>query len=222
MNTHILQEIITLLNEFNKDNLVDFEIDTIRIKFNKRCKLEKLQKLGNWHKINSNNPLIAKLKDRLSAKQITSAFQLENEPIYYCNIPDRPKYNKAQMVIFGLCQYHKDPPNINKVSQIASTLKDISSIDLCVDFEAKPNIDNLSEYEVVQYVDTNSKLPTDTYYINRTNILMVDKVCIYNKAIKNKLGFSVNRFEATIQIPNSKYLALPLYELNKLFQKVLQ
>ena len=58
---------------------------------------------------------------------------------------------------------------------------------------------------------------------------MLDRICIYNKALKNKLDGTLWRVEATISIPNYNYLALPINEFieiiklatnNKSFQRV--
>lgn len=45
---------------------------------------------------------------------------------------------------------------------------------------------------------------------------MIDKVTIYNKALKNSLDGILWRLEATISIPNIKELALPLYEFKQI------
>ena len=44
---------------------------------------------------------------------------------------------------------------------------------------------------------------------------MIEKVVIYNKALKNKLNYDLWRIEAKMIIPNIKILALPLYEFKK-------
>ncbi|MCT7565832.1 hypothetical protein N5T96_05720 [Aliarcobacter butzleri] len=75
----------------------------------------------------------------------------------------------------------------------------------------KPNLTKLNNHFNLQRY----KLE-DTYYINETNILMLDKITIYNKAIKNKLEGILWRIEALISIPNIKYLALPLYEFKEI------
>jgi hypothetical protein len=45
---------------------------------------------------------------------------------------------------------------------------------------------------------------------------MLDKICIYNKVYKNYLEGILWRIEATISIPNIKYLALPLQEFKQI------
>ncbi|MDR0468116.1 MAG: hypothetical protein LBG67_04620, partial [Campylobacteraceae bacterium] len=87
------------------------------------------------------------------------------------------------------------------------------SLDICYDFPQKPNIDKLKEYyKVTQY--------QDTYYINNTNHPMIKKICIYDKKKKNNLDFEVYRLEATIIIPDTKYLDLPLYEVNDILKLI--
>ncbi|MCT7545063.1 hypothetical protein N5T80_01890 [Aliarcobacter cryaerophilus] len=217
MNT--LQELENFINEFNLNNDEDFSIDTIRIDFSKQHKKENLEQLGRWKKINKNDKKIMdKLKRRLTADEVTSAYQLENHNIYYYNSnKDKPKYRIATMVIFGMKQYHKAPPPQNIVTKILSILKNITNIDLCFDMKQKPNIELLkNHFDLKRYFDKEIKAYTDTYYINETNILMIDKITIYNKAIKNNLEGILYRIEATISIPNIKVLALPLYEFKQI------
>ncbi|MEV9528211.1 hypothetical protein AB0W38_06405 [Aliarcobacter butzleri] len=215
---NILQELENFINEFNSNNDEDFQIDSIRIDFSKQHKKENLEQLGNWKKINKNDKrIMAKLKRRLEADEVTSAYQLENYNIYYYNSnKDKPRYRIATMVIFGLKQYHKKPPPHQLVIKILSILKDISNIDLCLDMKQKPNIELLKNYFNLKKFVTKDRVITDTYYINDTNILMIDKICIYNKAFKNKLELILWRIEATISIPNIKYLSLPLYEFKEI------
>lgn len=217
MNT--LQELENFINEFNLNNDEDFAIDSIRIDFSKQYKKENLDQLGKWKKINKNDKkIMAKLKRRLTADEVTSAYQFENYNIYYYNSSkDKKKYRMATMVIFGMKQYHKAPPPQNIVSKIISILKNITNIDLCFDMKQKPNLELLNNhFDLKRYFDKEIKAYTDTYYINETNILMIDKITIYNKAIKNNLEGILFRIEATISIPNIKYLSLPLHEFKQI------
>ena len=217
MNT--LQELENFINEFNINNNEDFAIDSIRIDFSKQHKKENLEHFGSWKKINKNDKKIMnKLKKRLTDDEVTSAYQLENLNIYYYNSnKDKPKYRIATMVIFGLKQYHKAPPPQNIVTKILSILKNITNIDLCFDMKQKPNLELLKKhFELKRYFDKKIKAYTDTYYINDTNILMIDKITIYNKAIKNNLEGILYRIEATISIPNIRVLSLPLNEFKQI------
>lgn len=215
----ILQELEQFINDFNQNNNENFMIDSIRIEFQKQYKKERLDKLGNWNKLQKNSNILHKLKRRLADDEITSVYQLESYNIYYYNKTNQTdkKYRKATMVIFGLMQYHKEPPPRELILKILNVLKDISNIDLCLDFKYKPNLVKLSSiFDLTQYIEPTSKKPTDTYYINKINALMIEKIVIYNKAMKNKLDGVLWRIEALISIPNIKYLALPLYELKQI------
>lgn len=216
---NVLQELENFINEFNLNNNEDFVIDTIRIDFSKQHKKENLELLGNWKKINKNDKrILSKLKRRLVEDEVTSAYQLENYNIYYYNSnKDKPRYRLATMVIFGMKQYHKEPPPQNIVTKIISILKNITNIDLCLDIKQKPNLELLeNHFTLKRYFDKKIKVYTDTYYINETDVSMIEKICIYNKAIKNNLGYILWRIEATISIPNIKYLALPLHEFKQI------
>ncbi len=214
---NVLTELENFINEFNQNNDEDFQVDTIRIEFSKRYKKENLEQLGSWKKLTKNSNILHKLKKRLVDEEITSVMRLENFDIYYYNSnKDAPRYRTATMVIFALSQYHKEPPPQHIVSKIISILKNITNIDLSLDIKKKPNIELLKNHFNLKRYVTKDGVVTDTYYINNPNILMIEKICIYNKAFKNKLAGVLWRIEATISIPNIKYLALPLYEFKQI------
>ncbi len=126
------------------------------------------------------------------------------------------------MVIFGMKQYHKDPPPRELIKNLLNMLvygtsKVSVNIDVCSDTDIKPHIQKLKQYFILkQYVEPKTKTPTETYYINNPNITMLEKLVIYNKRIKNNPSFNVWRIEALIHIPNIRYLALPLHELKQI------
>ena len=214
----ILSELEDFINEFNQNNDVDFAIDTIRVEYIKDTKQTNINKLGKWNKINANDrKILSKLKKRLTLDEVTSAYQLEKHNIYYYNSSKPPKYNKATMVIFAMKQYHKDPPPHHIIKSILNILtfgtsKVKVNIDLCKDYLYKPNITEISKrFELTPFI-TKYGLVTDTKYINKPEITMIEKIVIYNKKIKNNLNHTVWRVEAKIIIPNIRLLALPLYE----------
>jgi len=137
---NILQELENFINEFNLKTNEDFAIDTIRVEYSKQHKKKNLRQLGYWNKINSNDSkIVAKLKKRLTADEITSVYQLGKHNIYYYNSSTPPKYNKATMVIFAMKQYHKEPPPLSIINGILNILSFGTSkvkvnIDLCLDF----------------------------------------------------------------------------------------
>ena len=203
----ILSELENYLNEFD----FDFKIDTLRIDFIKTNKKDKLDLIGSWKKINKpNHYLMLKLKRRYTDEEITTVHQLENHNIYYYN-SRKKDYKFATMIIFGLKQYHKEPPPQQIVNKILLILKGVHSVDVCYDMEQLPTFEALKEFFYLQRYKNQ-----DTYYINDTDILMMDKICIYNKAKKNSLDGILWRIEATITIPNYKFLALPLFELQQI------
>lgn len=210
--SNILTEIEEFINHFNSSNNEEFAIDTIRIKFSKQYKLTSLSHLGQWSKLKKNSNILNKLKRRLSDDEVTSVYRLEAYDIYFYNMQEPPKYRNAMMVIFGMKQYHQAPPPKTLISKILSTLKNITNIDVCFDIGTKPDLIRLEKlFNLTQYISKDGVF-TDTYYINNTDIPMLEKITIYNKSFKNRLGFDLWRFEAKIAIPNYKYLALPLSE----------
>lgn len=206
------------IKEFNERTGERFAVDTVRIEFNKRYKMEALRSVGNWYRINANDRrVLSKLQKRLTADELMSAYKLEGENIYYYN--SRRKDRKvAVMVIFGMKQYHKAPPTRWKIESICKTLTRGTSgnavnVDVCADMQEEPNIKALKErFDVMQYTNDKGEL-ADTYYINDPFITMIEKITVYNKAIKNALSGVLWRVEALIEVPNRRSLALPLFEL---------
>ena len=215
---NILEKLEEFINDFNTLNDETFSIDSIRIEFSKQYKLSPLLELGSWCKIEKNSSLIPKLKKRLTENEITSVYRLEKHNIYYYNKRDSTlkKYRNAELVIFGMKQYHKEPPPREMIVNILSILKNVTSLDVCVDIPYKPNLAKIKQLFTLTPYKTVQGIVTDTSYINTPEITMIEKIVIYNKQIKNNLSFRVWRIEATITVPNVKILALPLYEFKEL------
>ena len=210
----ILAELENFIKEFNLNN-DDFDIDSIRIEFSKQHKISKLKELGKWTKLQKSSNILHKLKKRLNDDEVTSAHQLEKYNIYYYNQKEL-QYRKAYMVIFGLKQYDKAPPPREIIKDILQILKSVSNIDVCIDLAYKPNMKALYEnFDVKQYIHKNG-VATETFYINDPNIIMLEKIVIYNKGFKNELNRTLYRIEALITIPNIKYLSLPLFEFKQI------
>ncbi len=205
----ILSKLKSYLNEFS----FDFEIDTIRIDF-LSSKKSKLHSLGEWNKIKPNHQLFLKLQRRYELKEITTVHQLQGYNIYYFN-SKKKDYKLSTLVLFGLYQHHKAPPPVEIVNSILSIMqsslkrgKNLLNIDICYDMKSIPDIAALKQF----YYLTDYKRQGNTFYINSTNILSMEKVCIYNKALKNNLDGILYRIEATISIPNYNCLSLPISE----------
>jgi hypothetical protein len=205
----ILEAIETYLNEFNQTYGTDLAIDTIRIDFQKQHKKEALDNLGKWHKVTPSSNISSKLKKRLK-DEITSAYQFEHDNIYYFNKKDpKGKYRNAVMVIFGMKQYTSSAPNKETVKKILEILKDTSEIDVCYDTPIPPLLDELQK----RFILTHYK---DSIYINTPKIQMIEKVIIYNKALKNGLDAPLWRIEFKVTIPNVRNLAIPLHDIKEI------
>ena len=215
----VLEELENFIIEFNQDNSVEFAIDSIRVEFSKKYKLEPLQELGKWQKLKKNSNILFKLKKRLIHDEITTAYQLEKHNIYFYNMQDAPKYRKAIMVIFGLKQYHEEPPPRTLVSKILSILKDTTNIDVCLDVPYQPNLEKFKKNYILDQYITPKGVKTQTHYINNPHIMGIEKVTIYNKGFKNSLNRILWRFEAKMLIHNIKALYMPLYEFKELIER---
>jgi hypothetical protein len=218
-----LKELKDYIREFNKTYVDNFEIDSIRIEFEKQHKQAHLKSLGCWNKLKKNSNILSKLKKRQESSNVISVYQLEKYNIYYwIKKDDTNKYRKCEMVIFGLKQYHKDPPPCQIVEYIyyiltRGTSKTAVNIDVCLDISYKPNYEALR----VRYLLTDCWYQgnyTNTKYINDTGLDCIEKIVFYDKQYKNSLGFVCWRIEAKIIIPNIKYLALPLHEFNEIIE----
>lgn len=215
----ILEELEEFINEFNQDNSIDFCIDSIRVEFSKQFKLPKLKELGRWRKLSKNSNILFKLKRRFTADEVTTVYRLEKHNIYFYNIQDAPKYRKAIMVIFGMKQYHQEPPPRTLVSKILTILKDVTNLDICLDVPYQPNLEKFKRWYVLDQYITPKGVKTQTHYINNPCIMGIEKVTIYNKGFKNSLNRILWRFEAKMLVHNIKALALPLYEFKQLIEK---
>jgi len=220
MNT--LKELQNHIEKFNKENNTKLSIDSIRIEFRKEHKLKKIKELGKWNRLKKNSNILHKLKNRLAIDEVTSAYQLDNHNIYFYNSnKDKPKYRIAEIVIFGMKQYHKEPPPYYLIETIVNIITYKNSkikinIDVCNDSSIKPNINALEVFfDIKQYRHKNGLL-TDTFYLNDTYTKEIEKVCIYNKALKNDLKTPLWRIEAKIHILDIKVLNLPLIDFKEL------
>ena len=207
---NILSELKNYLQEFS----FDFQIDTLRIDFIKTSKKSKLNSIGIWNKVKPSHQLFLKLKRRYESEELTTVYQLQGYNIYYFNSRKRD-YKTPTFVLFGLFQHHKAPPPVEIVNSILSIMKssvkrgrNLLNIDICYDMHSIPDIAALKQF----YYLTDYKKQGSTFYINSTNILSMDRICIYNKALKNSLDGTLWRIEATVSIPNYNCLALPINE----------
>ena len=216
---NILEQLETAISS----KILNFYIDTIRIEFSLRHKQKKLDALGKWHKLKKGDFKYNQIKKRLPPKELSTVYQLDQHNIYFYRKKDRQNRIRAFMVIFGMKQYHKDPPPKKLISQIVDILtfrvdftkyRDFE-IDLCFDTPIAPNYENLSKHFLTKEISSDRGI---TCYINSPDILMIRNVCIYDKASKNSLREPLYRYEATIHIPNPRDLSLPIDDFISLIQ----
>ncbi len=146
---NILENLEHFINTFNSLENTLFRIDSIRVEYRKEYKQPRLNELGTWHKLQKNSNILHKLKKRLNEYEITTAHRLEKHNIYYYNKRDTSskthRYDKAEIVIFGMSQYHKDPPPREITKRILSILKSVSNVDVCLDMPFKPNMSRIEQ-----------------------------------------------------------------------------
>ena len=192
----ILSKLENYLQEFN----FDFQIDTLRIDFIKTSKKSKLDTVGKWNKIKPNHQLFLKLQRRYEAKEITTVHQLENYNIYYFN-SRKKDYKLSTLVLFGLFQpHHKAPPPVEIVNSILSIMqtsvkrgRNLLNIDVCYDMQSAPDIAALKQF----YYLTDYKKQGNTFYINSTNILSMDRIFtfIISPTESTFVGSEINLFD---------------------------
>lgn len=217
---NILEQLETSISS----KILNFYIDTIRIEFSLQYKQKSLENLGKWHKLKKSDFKYNQIKKRLSLTELSTVYQLEDYNIYYYKRKDKQNRKKAIMVMFGLKQYHKDPPPRELISQIVNILtfrvdfkkyRDFE-IDLCFDTPIAPTYENLSKHYTTNLISTHRGT---TCYINSPNLLMIRSVCIYDKATKNNLVTPLWRYEATIHIPNPREINIPVDDFIDIIQK---
>lgn len=218
----LLQEIKDYIENFNQQYGVNFDIDSIRVEFSKEYKIEGIKDIGQWEKLKANSKIVNELKSRLADNKITKVYKLKNQNIYYYNSKEK-NYRVATMVIFGLKQYHKEPPSRELITKLLNILyspraKLKQNIDVCLDLDVKPKVDNLKDYAPIRFFLRlkDRVIPTDTFYINTLRLLGIEKIVIYDKQFKNKLGFPCWRIEAKMILHNHKDIFLPLHEFKAL------
>jgi hypothetical protein len=217
---NILESIYSSINH----NDYVFNIDTIRIEFSLQHKRKHLELLGVWHKLKKDDFKYNQINKRISNKELSSVYKLEDYNIYYYRKTDKNKNQTAIMIMFGLKQYHKAQPPRELISSIVDILtykvdfkkyRDFE-IDLCFDTPIAPNYDLITKEFNTRTVQSSRGV---TCYINNPRLLMIRSVCIYDKASKNNLTAPLWRYEATIHIPNPRELHLPLDDFIDIIQK---
>lgn len=221
----ILLQIKEYVDEFNRENESSFDIDTIRVDFNKTYTLSKLKDFGEWEQLGANSNILKKLK-RKGGNNITKAYQLKGYKIYYYGLNDKPKYRKARLIIYGMKQYYKDMQVIQRPSKDRSILSLVTNsatekqgavnVDICKDIHTPPNITNIqNSFTVNRYREPKSGRLTDTYYIDTPDIMGMERVTIYDKATKNTLQGTLWRIEATMRIHSLRALFMPLEDFKR-------
>jgi len=217
----LLADIYNVVNEFNERYSFEFDIDTIRLSFNRTYLREKLNKVGQWHKLAESNRMLINARKREKNPKLTYVYQLGKYNIHRYHFQDRKKYQKAKLVIFGLKQYYKNmnvkknPQNMidQVVSVVANSVKSNKNtieIDICWDMPYQPKIKRLEKnYLLKQYIDKSGRT-TDTYYINSPDLLGINRVVIYDKTSKDDLKKTLHRIEATFTVYNPRDIYLPL------------
>ena len=176
-------------------------LDTIQSYCNKIDRVERLKALGcELQKVVDSSKLSKHLKSKIKEDEtVTSGLHITNADLNFAILNTKQgDYKKAHFIAYGLKSYKKPITDeavalINKVFAICP----ITSIDLACDLPTKPNRANLAMFGSV----------TDCFsskYLNNPNLYGVDRVLIYDKALKDGLDKPIWRIEFRLSLKGVK------------------
>ena len=187
----------------------DIHIDTIRASFFKNAvtkkrfsKMELLKRIAKnhslkWRKMQDAKEIKIAGRYEFRGLKIINIYELENLSIFYATTkaPNDCR-QKAIIEFYGLRQYHKPAPPPHLISELLDAINNVSSIDLCYDSHTPFNLD---AFKIIRY--------GSTAYV-KAEFGTLQRIYFYDKALKNDLGFSLYRAEATAPIIDLNKLAL--------------
>lgn len=198
-------EILPYINQILAETS-NIHIDTIRASFFKNrvtkkhhTKIELLKSIAKnhglkWRKMQDAKEIKIAGRYEFRGLKITDFYELEDLSIFYATTkaPNDCRH-KAVIEFYGLRQYHKPAPPLDLIAELLDAINNVSSIDLCYDSHTPFNLD---AFKIIRY--------GSTAYV-KAEFGVLQRIYFYDKALKNDLGFSLYRAEATA----------PIIDLNK-------
>lgn len=169
-------------------------IDTIESYVRKETRLLKILSFFSFKKITSSSMISAHVKHRLQTKKngLTKGFEAIDAPFSFAILKDnRNDYRYAYFVAFGLASYKKELSDdaMQKLRRIFEICPP-SSLDICFDSQNTPDFEALALFGDITRVRN-----SQTRYLNAPNLYGIDRVIVYDKALKDGLAAPLWRIE---------------------------
>ena len=148
---------------------------------------------------------------------ITSGLYAPKAPFNFVVLSSKADdYKKARFIAYGLVSYKRELTNEAKsLLNAIFSLCPITSIDLCFDTPIKPNID------AYKLISGYYRKEQNTHYINAPTFYGIDKIKLYDKAIKDSLKAPLWRIEFTLPINQPlKYYEPPIESIEVVIRAV--
>lgn len=148
---------------------------------------------------------------------ITSGLYAPKSPFNFAVISSNADdYKKARFIAYGLASYKRELTNEAKsLLNAIFTLCPITSMDLCFDTPIKPNID------AYKLIGNYYRKELNTHYINAPTFYGIDKIKLYDKALKDSLNAPLWRLEFTLPVNVAlRYYEPPIEDMEKIIKAV--
>jgi len=150
---------------------------------------------------------------------ITSGLYAPNAPFNFAVINSKADdYKKARFIAYGLAGYKRElTSEAQSLLNVIFSICPITSIDLCFDTPKEPNID------AYKLIGGYYRKEINTHYINAPTYYGIDKIKLYDKALKDRLTAPLWRIEFTLLInqPLRSY-ELPIEDIRAILREVMR
>ncbi|HRF57706.1 MAG TPA: hypothetical protein PLV58_09970 [Campylobacterales bacterium] len=190
-------------------------IDSIESYSRKENRLEKIFGFFSFLKITKSSKISAHIKHRLQTKKdgLTKGFEAIDAPFNFAILKDnKSDYRYAYFVAFGLAGYKRELNDeaMEKLRRIFEICPP-SSLDICFDSENMPDFEALALFGTVTRVKG-----SQTRYLNAPDLYGIDRVIIYDKALKDGFAAPLWRIEFRCPILQKlKHYEPPIDEMER-------
>ncbi len=196
------------------------QIDTIESYCRKQERVKKIQTgifelipITDSAKVSSNQK--RQIKERRNGT--TSGLYAPKAPFNFAVISNKADdYKKARFIAYGLASYKRELTNeAQRLLNEIFTICPITSIDLAYDTPTKPNI---NAYKLISGY---YRKELNTHYINAPTFYGIDKIKLYDKALKDSLNAPLWRIEFTLPINQLlRYYEPPIEDMDEIIKSV--